>query len=279
MKLFFFLFIILLQLSLFSQTEEQNISVSYTDEVLKVTYNPLWLKDSIDYVLNINDQENLELIFRTKNKNLKTYIFSSLKDTNFIYYIDQNSNIIRKPILYIYSPQKQTLTLQIIFNGTIKNTYPQYNKNWQIQADKQGILTNIEDNKKYRYLFWDGQPQKQYKIENFKEGFIVGREQVLGFIDSILTLCGFNEFEKNDFISYWLPYLSDHDKIFIHFFVNEQCNEIAKYNCNKKIDTFLRLYMFFAPIENTISVVPQQINRQHPKGLTIVEWGGMQINQ
>lgn len=277
MKIFLRIFILFIPFNTFSQSDNEIITFSYVEGVLKVSYSNPKLRDSIDYEVDMVDENTFEVIIKNKIGMLKTIRFIADKDTTFE--VDLSAfALMRKPIIYIYSKQNQNIDLKIKFNGKLEITYPYYNEKWILQVRSDGTLINLEDNKQHRYLFWEGVYEKQFLIQDFSEGFVIKGNQTVEFLDSILTVAGFNDFEKNDFISYWLPYMSIHKKIFVHFLINEQCNQIAEYNCSKNIDTYLRIYMIFSPIENDVIILPQKIPKCHREGLTLVEWGGTQIN-
>ena len=85
---------------------------------------------------------------------------------------------------------------------------------------------------------------------------------------------GLNNQETNEFIQYWLPILERNKYNFIHFLVNEECNEIATLKVNPKPATTIRIYMEFYGLENFTEIKEQQLPKTERKGFTLVEWGG-----
>ena len=108
----------------------------------------------------------------------------------------------------------------------------------------------------------------------YEDGFIVPKEKLIEFFIEKLEHIGLNNQETNDFIQYWLPILERNKYNFIHFLVNEECNEIATLKLNPKPETSIRIYMEFYGLENRTIIKEQQLPKTERKGFTIVEWGG-----
>jgi len=188
---------------------------------------------------------------------------------------DENT-IVKKPVIYLYPQSETMIDVKVNFKGEIKNTYPDYGTSWKVLAEPDGTMINQKDKSKHRYLFWDGVNEKNYKIADFKTGFVVKGKNTSKFLDSILTIVGFSDFEKNDFISYWLPQMSSNKYNFIHFMINDECDKIAVLNVNPTPDSEIRVYMFFSPLEKPISIISQVINPIDLKGFVLKEWGGIE---
>ena len=95
----------------------------------------------------------------------------------FFIYKDKKKIIrILKPAIYLYPTSKQKIEIIHDFKGTILNTYPKYNNKWTVIAEQTGLLTNLNDNRKYQYLFWDGAYKFPAEHYNYKSGFYINRE-------------------------------------------------------------------------------------------------------
>ena len=116
-------------------------------------------------------------------------------------------------------------------------TFPKYDKSWEVIAEPNGQIFDKKTNRYYSSLFWDGTidfPSAHYKYD---DGFIVSKDNLTEFLIKKLDHIGLNNQETNEFIQYWLPILERNKYNFIHFLVNEECNEIATLNVNPKPET------------------------------------------
>lgn len=182
--------------------------------------------------------------------------------------------MVAKPVIYLYPTEKTEIDLQLNFKGELLTTFPKYDKNWEVVAEPNGQIFDKKSNRYYSSLFWDGTmdfPDEHYKYD---DGFIVPKEKLTEFFIEKLGYIGLNNQETNDFIQYWLPILERNKYNFIHFLVNEECNEIATLNVNPKPETSIRIYMEFYGLENRTIIKEQQLPKTERKGFTLVEWGG-----
>lgn len=185
---------------------------------------------------------------------------------------------IKKPIIYLYPTKETDIKIDINFSGQIENTYPLYEKGWQVTAKPNGDLINKKDNTKHRYLFWDGTLNKDIKISDFETGFVVKGAETVNFLDSILTLVGLNDYEKNDFITYWSPIMKQNKYNFVYFMINNDCNQISMLDVNPGPNTEIRVYMFFSKVNSNFEIKKQKLNKTERKGFVMVEWGGMNLD-
>lgn len=157
-------------------------------------------------------------------------------------------------------------------------TFPKYEKNWEVIAEPNGQIFDKKTNRYYGSLFWDGTmdfPEEHYKYD---DGFIVPKEKLADFFIEKLEYIGLNNQETNEFIQYWLPILERNKYNFIHFLINEECNEIATLKVNPKPETTIRIYMDFYGLENFTQINEQQLPKTERKGFTLVEWGGSDVS-
>ena len=186
--------------------------------------------------------------------------------------------MLEKPVIYLYPKVKTTIDLKLNFKGELLTTFPKYDKNWEVVAEPNGQIFDKKTNRYYSSLFWDGTidfPSAHYKYE---DGFIVPKEKLTEFFIEKLEYIGLNNQETNDFIQYWLPILERNKYNFIHFLINEECNEIATLKVNPKPETTIRIYMEFYGLENFTQINEQQLLKTERKGFTLVEWGGSDVS-
>jgi len=179
--------------------------------------------------------------------------------------------IVEKPIIYLYPEQTQEIEVQLEYDGELTHTYPKYNNGWKVTANPDGTLIDSK-NKEYYALYWEGEPNKDYAIN---EGFIIPGQQTIGFLENSLSKLGLNRKEANEFIIYWLPKMENNPYNLIHFSTT-QYEEMAKLNITPTPETLIRVMMVFKPLDNPIKIKKQNLNSMSKKrnGFTVVEWGG-----
>lgn len=185
-----------------------------------------------------------------------------------------------KPVIYIYNTtgkKEVTVGIEKIHGENLKLTYPKAYKNyWTVIADETGKL--LVDGKKYNYLYWEDTTTVPFNID---KGFCVRGTDTVEFLESALEDLGLNEYERNDFITYWLPQMVDNKYNLISF----NPPEYEKYyalKSNPKSDNTIRVFMVFIKSNEYVDLERQNLsafNNLERDGLTIVEWGGMNLNK
>lgn len=181
-----------------------------------------------------------------------------------------------KPVIYLYPTKKTNVSLQLNFKGELTFTYPEYNNGWQVEADPNGML--IANKKSYRYLFWEGKSTNYFPEFNEKIGFLVASDTLVPFLENSLTQIGLNDIEIQDFITFWAPKMIVNKQNYIHFILNENCNEYAELNITPRPDNVIRVFMVWKPeTKITINYIPQVFPKFSRKGFSAIEWGGSEI--
>ncbi len=103
---------------------------------------------------------------------------------------------------------------------------------------------------------------------------------MISFLEEKLTLAGLNSKEQADFITYWVPRLTQNEINFVRFEFNEECNRYAELEITPKPDHLVRFYMVWSPMDSATQLTPraQQISAQKREGFTVLEWGGVEIS-
>lgn len=179
-----------------------------------------------------------------------------------------------KPAIYLYPTQEQKITVQLDFKGQLGTTYPKYNQSWNVIAKPNGEILNLADNRKYTYLFWEGDTKFPESHFNYQSGFVVAKDELDKFLLEKLAYIGLNNTEINDFIVYWLPQLEKNEYNLIHFFVNDNIDNSAFLDVKPKPDTQIRVFMEFKAVDKNYKITKQELPRIERKGFTLVEWGG-----
>lgn len=179
-----------------------------------------------------------------------------------------------KPVLYLY-PEKDT-NVEISFENKdyLTTTYPKYKDSWKVFAKTNGDLYD-EDGKYYYGLYWE--EDLNHKV-NFSSGFYVEKDNAIEFLEEKLTLLGFNDRERNEFIMYWLPILEKNGKSLVYFELTEERDSYNKLNISPKPDSLLRVAIHVKKVDKKINIKEQNLPTFERVGFTAVEWGGVVYN-
>ncbi len=237
--------------------------------------------------LNLDKQQ---ILFRTTDLH-RTDIYGlnakSQHRMNVIIYIDRDEErfikMTEKPVLYAYNPRDLDLLINLKANGKLKFTYPQISEtnSWEMKLKNNHFMD--QKGNEYPYLFWDSE-QKDINIsksENNLSGAILRKENVVTYLDSVLSEVGFNSQEKTDFITYWGPRLVQTEFCFVQFQTQHECSQFAEYEISPKPDNFNRLYILFSGFEyfpTNFSVTSQKLLPFKRQDFNLLEWGGVEVN-
>lgn len=180
-----------------------------------------------------------------------------------------------KPVIYLYPERETNVTINLDLDGFMTCSYPKYDEGWHVTAFPDGRIFDKGTNRFYDYLFWEG--KRSFEDYAFTQAACVARDNSVSFLEEYLSASGLNDSEIDDFISYWLPKLEASPYNLISF-PNTQYVEWAKLDVFPQPDTEIRVYMVFAPLEESMEI-PEEMLLETPaqperKGFTLVEWGG-----
>lgn len=178
-----------------------------------------------------------------------------------------------KPVIYLYPTEKINISVKLNFKGELTFTYPTYKNGWNITAQQDGTIKH--ENKTLRYLFWEGASAKKYPNFDEKVGVVIGSDTLVSFLESSLTQIGLNSFEIQDFITFWAPKMLKNNQNYVHFLLNESCNDFAELDITPKPDNLIRVFMIWRSEEcSTTYYKPQSFPIFSRNGFTVIEWGG-----
>lgn len=184
-----------------------------------------------------------------------------------------------KPVIYVYPEKPIDVRVRLDYNGEIIADYPDYNyetHGWDVFAYPDGHLINKADNKEYSYLFWEGRSLEDLNYD-LTQGFVVPGDQTKTFLQDILPQMGLTPKEYNEFIVFWYPKMKNNKYNLIHF-AGTSYTDTAPLHTTPPADSMLRVFMVFKPLENNdIEVTPQTFDTFSRNGLTVVEWGGVEL--
>lgn len=178
-----------------------------------------------------------------------------------------------KPVIYLYPESEKVIEVKLDYEGTIKYTYPQYIEGWRVKATPEGTLTNMEDNKEYSYLFWEGVSHAKWNLDR---GFVIKGKDTADFLQETLSKMGLLPKEYNEFIVYWLPRIQN-NKYNLIYFAGEDYTKRARLKISPKPDSILRVFMIVKSLDKYINIKKQEIRPFERKGFTVIEWGGTEI--
>lgn len=184
---------------------------------------------------------------------------------------------VRKPVVYINTPKTINISLKINPVGEFTFTYPEHSENgWSFTAQTDGTLDM--DGKKYDYLFWES-IQENLTVDT-DYGYCIAGTGVVEFLENKLTQLGFNDREMQDFITFWAPIMQENPYNFVNFVIGEEYDSrIAEYESSVDFDSELRVFMAFEPLDAPIKVKEQTLPVFDRTGLSLIEWGGGEIDQ
>ena len=211
----------------------------------------------------------------------KYYLLKVDKElTNVVLNIEYNklnnphcdSNVTYKPMIYLYPTKETNVTVKLGYPDKLITTYPKYNKEWKVTAKPNGDI--LYNDRLYYGLYWEG---KNTIKEEYNDGFVVNKENIIPFLEEKLEILGLNQKEINEFIIYWLPTLERNNYNLIRFETSNVINEQMPLTINPKPDSIIRVFMAFKPLDNRIKIKEQKLKKQTRKGFSVVEWGGSLI--
>ena len=199
------------------------------------------------------------------------------RDDYSIYFEDALYPVeVEKPVIYLYPEIEMDVEVHVQPTGKMVFTYPPLIDSWKVHAKPNGEL--IVDDKSYNYLFWESE-QENFAID-WKEGFSIPSSDVVSFLETQLTAFGLTTKEQADFITFWAPQMVQHPGCYVHFVLNEDCDQFAQLNISPTPDLIARLYMIWHPIDNIHDfdyLRPQNIQSINRLGFTVLEWGGAEV--
>lgn len=181
-----------------------------------------------------------------------------------------------KPVVYLYPEKAQNIELSLDFDGKLTATYPEYRNGWSVFAYPDGKLINSADGREYSYLFWEGVRSDEAAYD-WHEGFVVAGADTASFLQEKLAQMGLTPKEYNEFIVYWMPKMQDNAYNLIHFANQEEYADHARLSIEPQPDSVLRAFMVYKPLDEKISIEPQEIEPFVRKGFSVIEWGGSEI--
>lgn len=191
------------------------------------------------------------------------------------YSYPQSSGYLDKPIIYLYPEEETEVTVKLGKPENITASYPTYTDGWNVLAQPDGVLTDLDTGRSLYSLYWEGKMDSKL---DFSEGFVVAGSDTTTFLEEKLAILGLNEREAEEFIVYWLPKMQNNAYNLIRFKSIDEINEDMPLSFSVEPDTLIRVMMTYKPLEE-YKAVPVQVLPETPvrNGFTVVEWGGSEV--
>lgn len=256
-------------------------------KIVGIKSNKLYTIGELIHETQINIKKLYEVLpeeFKEKNKS-ETQDSQDLKnkaetlDPNGIEVIKPDKDpkdftLLKKPVIYLYPTTEQIVSVKIDYKGKLIFTYPEYKDGWNVKAQPDGTLINMDDNREYSYLFWEGTSNVEWDMSR---GYVVRGDETEKFLQEKLEYLGLTPREYNEFIVYWLPIMKRNNYNLITF-AGEEYENIAKLKITPKPDSILRIMMVFKPLDEYTKVEEQELKPFVRKGFAVIEWGGTELN-
>ena len=178
-----------------------------------------------------------------------------------------------KPVIYLY-PEKTTAVSVKVNIDEFTVTEPDYGHDgWKVIVDTKSNILNLADGKTYPYLFWEGKSSKSLDLTG---GFVIAKADVDSFLTDSLDKLGLNEKESADFRDFWVSKMQDvrEPYLLVSFVGTSDFNKIAPLDISPAPDTLIRVFMYYQPLWQPISLPAQTLSSPERNGFTVVEWGG-----
>ncbi|MCO5142092.1 MAG: hypothetical protein M9962_03270 [Oligoflexia bacterium] len=178
-----------------------------------------------------------------------------------------------EPLIYIYSDKKTQMNIKLCSHLKLTASYPKYNNSWDILVEPNKKLKNLDNNRYYNTLFWEGFAGH---IPPYDQGWVVRSNEVEGLLQKILPEYGLNETETKEFMKYWVPKLSTAPFYQIEILPQTWVDDICPLEITPKPKSYLRVHMrAYALSEYKIIPEPPKPTKFKRDGLTVVEWSGI----
>jgi len=180
--------------------------------------------------------------------------------------------VVKKPALYLYPTKTRQIEIYLKPKGWLTKTIPYYNGIWLVRASPKGIIDN-----KYEYLFYEVALNSSLDLPN--EGWVVKIKELNQWFDKTLPKLGLKEKEIKDFKDYWLKELKGYPYFKIKVLSEKFLNDNLAIRIKPNPDKMIRVILVFEGIKQEEEITEPIIKTPKRKGFTVVEWGGILINE
>jgi len=176
--------------------------------------------------------------------------------------------VVYKPNIYIYPTVTTNIGVKLDFplGGTVLQSIPEYSDGWNVTVEPSGKIDG-----QYDYLFYESRNPDAYQ---YSAGWLVRRDTLTSFFTHHLLFAGFNEREKDDFIDYWIPRLTEYPYYIIYPQFKNDIDKVIRLDVSKTPDAILRLfYVVKGTTINDASLKAPSTPAFQRHGFVVTEWG------
>ena len=223
-------------------------------------------KESCGYCASLDEYYLLKIDKNLTNPNVNIEYKATSREecnSNGIYKVD-------KPLIYLYPTVDLKVNVKLGRSEALTSTYPKYKDSWNVLAKPDGELVD-DKGRSFYGLYWEGYNTIDI---TFEDGFVVGKDDLIPFLEEKLSILGLTEREANEFIIYWLPKLEENEYNLIRFESIDKINKDMPLIINPNPDTVIRVLMEYKKADKATKVKTQELVTPVRKGFTVVEWGG-----
>jgi hypothetical protein len=187
-------------------------------------------------------------------------IHITIMDTPFV--------AVKKPNIYLYPQTTRNLSVALEFplGGSIIQSVPLYSGGWNVSVEPFGKI-----DRQYDYLFYVSKIPDMYQ---YRTAWVVGKDTLASFFSNNLLLTGFSEREKDDFVEYWIPRLTDYPYYIIYPQFADEIGKVIRLKFSESPDNILRLFYIIKGITHKDQMLPAPtIPRFNRTGFVVTEWG------
>lgn len=186
----------------------------------------------------------------------------------------------RKPVVYLYPQTVQAVKVELAVDGQLTTTYPRIQKDnsWSVKAGPSGEIFDPATEKRFPYLFWEAKRNTPFTIDT-AQAFCVANKDAEKFLEDAAQKFSFNEKERTDFVTYWLPALENNKFSLVQFLSATEYDRYATMTVSPKPDTVNRLFMIFQGVSSPVKTGNPTLPQLDRKGFTVIEWGGTNLDE
>ena len=175
--------------------------------------------------------------------------------------------IVKKPAIYLYPETPSQVSVQVLVNGKITASEPEYGKGWNVLASPDGKIDG-----KYDYLFYEAELRNPALPSG---GWVVEHAKIGEWFDTMLPRLGLNEREAGQFKEYWLKELPPARYYEMRLLSGEYLRDNLALQISPTPDTVIRAEFYFRPLEEKKALAEPVIVTPKRRGFVVVEWGGI----
>lgn len=181
-----------------------------------------------------------------------------------------------KPNIYLYSNEETEAKVTFDVPQWLRVSDPLYEGSWQARVLGDGGIV-MEDGSEHGYLFYESETQPFYFQK--EEGWRIGAETRQEQFRSILEAYGFNEKETLDFLEFWVTRLDPGEDYMMYPQMTGTVDRAMPLTVVPACDSVFRLWFTFEKASEMTDVKEPEIVEAERSGFTLVEWGGIILDE